>query len=174
MKMPIKKILAGSRLSSLAAPFVVAMLIGTTACAENEQGGSSIIVTDTTQIEVFKSPSCGCCGKWIDHLEESGFSATVQNSQNLNAIKTKHSIAPRYQSCHTAIVDGYVLPANVIQQFLTEKPANAIGLAVPGMPIGSPGMEMGDRHDDYDVLLLKGDGSSEVYTHISAPMRAQN
>jgi hypothetical protein len=128
-------------------------------------------------MQVFKNPSCGCCGKWVDHIESAGFSVSVEKMADLNALKTQHRIAPRYQSCHTGIVDDYVfeghIPASVIERFLQEKPEGAIGLAVPGMPVGSPGMEMGNRRDDYDVLLLKRDGSSEVYQPIRAGVVAQ-
>lgn len=121
---------------------------------------------------VYKSPDCGCCQKWIDHLQHGGFAVTGINTHDLNRVKHEHSIAPQYQSCHTGIVDGYVfeghVPAAVIQRFLQQPPADAVGLSVPGMPIGSPGMEMGGRHDDYDVLLLKKDGSSEVYQRVTA------
>ena len=120
---------------------------------------------------VYKNPQCGCCGKWIKNINDFGFSSQVDAISNISAIKAKYGIEPRYQSCHTAVVDGYAfeghIPAHVIRQFLIEKPQNVIGLSVPGMPAGSPGMEMGDRHDAYDVLLLKQDGSTEVYAHIS-------
>lgn len=92
------------------------------------------------------------------------------DSQDLNPIKEKYGISPSHQSCHTGVAGGYIfeghIPAPIIQQFLSEKPGNAIGLSVPGMPIGSPGMEMGDRIDDYDVIMIKKDGSSEVYQRI--------
>jgi len=120
---------------------------------------------------VYKNPQCGCCGKWVEHINDFGFSSQIDAISNVGSIKSKYGIEPRYRSCHTAVVDGYAfeghIPAHVIRQFLTEKPQNVIGLSVPGMPAGSPGMEMGDRHDAYDVLLLKQDGSTEVYAHIS-------
>lgn len=123
-------------------------------------------------IEVYKSPTCGCCGEWVAHINDGGFSAQTTDTDKMASIKEQLGIAPRYQSCHTGVADGYVfeghIPAHLMQRFLDEKPANAIGLAVPGMPVGSPGMEIGDRHDDYDVLLLKKDGSSEVYAHVTA------
>lgn len=131
--------------------------------------GAAVAATDIT---VFKSPDCGCCQKWIDHLQRSGFTVTGINTDNLHRVKHEHDIAPQYQSCHTGIVGGYVfeghVPAALIQRFLQQQPADALGLSVPGMPVGSPGMEVGERHDDYDVLLLKKDGSSEVYQHVSA------
>jgi len=131
--------------------------------------------TDVIYMEVFKQASCSCCGKWVDHLRGAGFDVKTRNRLNLNAIKNEFSIARPYQSCHTAVAEDYVfeghIPAALIKKFLEEKPIDALGLAVPGMPIGSPGMEMGARFDSYDVLLLKIDGSSEVYAHISAPER---
>jgi len=121
-------------------------------------------------LDVYKSETCSCCEKWISHLESEGFHATAHHPTDLNAEKIKRGIAPRFHSCHTAVsADGYVfeghIPALVIQRFLTEKPQGAIGLAAPGMPMGSPGM--GNHLDPYDVLLLKADGSSSVYTRIN-------
>jgi hypothetical protein len=147
------------------------VLLGLIACNGAESGNRSPEVAESPMIEVFKSPSCQCCGKWVDHLEASGFSTKVTSTTDLNSIKEQYAIMPRYQSCHTGVAHGYVfeghIPAAVIQQFLKEKPNNVIGLSVPGMPVGSPGMEVGERHDDYDVLLLKKDGSTEVYKHIT-------
>ena len=107
-----------------------------------------------------------------DHVEASGFEAVVHHPANLKKLKAGKGISPRYQSCHTSVSnDGYVfeghVPAHVIQRFLTDPPKNAIGLAVPGMSVGSPGMEEGDRFDPYDVLLLRTDGVSEVYVHMA-------
>lgn len=120
------------------------------------------------QMNVYKSPSCDCCNKWVDHLGENGFSSTLHHPQNLEKFKLDRGITPRYQSCHTAVSEnGYVfeghIPAEVMKRFLLEKPAGAIGLSVPGMPVGSPGMEMGERRDDYNVLLLMKDGTAQVY-----------
>ncbi|PCJ19255.1 MAG: metal-binding protein [Gammaproteobacteria bacterium] len=121
-------------------------------------------------MQIYKSPTCACCGEWVDHLTNAGFTTETHNTQNLSPIKSKYNISPRYQSCHTGVMGDYVfeghIPATIIQRFLKEKPAGAFGLTVPGMPIGSPGMEMGDRYDDYDVLLLKNDGSTEVYQQV--------
>jgi hypothetical protein len=140
------------------------------ACTDQGSDPGSEGNINVVQMEVFKQPSCECCGKWVDHLESAGFTVKTTKRMNLDAIKREFDIDPRYQSCHTGVVDGYVfeghIPASLIQQFLEEKPGNARGLAVPGMPIGSPGMEMGERYDSYDVLLLKNDGTSEVYAHI--------
>lgn len=126
-------------------------------------------------LDVYKSPTCGCCGNWIEHMQHENFAMTTHHPADLAAEKQKLGVAPRFQSCHTAVSeDGYVfeghVPAKLVQRFLKEKPAGAIGLAVPGMPEGSPGMEAGDRFSPYQVLLLKEDGTSELYASIdSAP-----
>ena len=121
-------------------------------------------------LKVYKSPTCGCCGKWVAHMEKAGFKAETIDLKDLSPIKNRFGIKLQYQSCHTGSLNGYVfeghIPAPVIKRFLAEKPSNAIGLAVPAMPIGSPGMEMGDRFDPYDVLMLKKDGTTVVYQHM--------
>ncbi|WP_299975562.1 DUF411 domain-containing protein [uncultured Pseudoteredinibacter sp.] len=164
--------------------FLVAtpLLFSIAACSEQADLSRDInsprIPSDLIVLDVYKSRTCGCCKKWIDHAEGMGIEADVHHPSDLNKIKIDQKIEPRYQSCHTAIsTDGYVfeghIPAEVIQKFLASPPKDAIGLAVPGMPVGSPGMEVGDRFDPYDVLLLKKDGSSEVYQHISKPLIAK-
>ncbi len=130
-------------------------------------------VNTAITLDVFKSPTCLCCEKWIAYLQAHGFQTTVHHPADLNQEKVARGVAPKYQSCHTAVSkNGYVfeghIPAAVIQRFLTEKPKDAIGLAVPGMPMGSPGMEMGDHFNPYDVLLLKADGSNAVYAQITS------
>ncbi len=125
-------------------------------------------------LEVFKSPTCGCCGVWIDHLKAAGFATGVHNETNMTEIKGRHGIKPGQSSCHTAVSpDGYVfeghIPAKYIKRFLAEKPANAIGLAVPGMPVGSPGMEMGDRFEPYRIVQINKDGSTTVYAEVASP-----
>ncbi len=122
-------------------------------------------------LDVFKSPSCGCCGKWVSHIEDGGLRTKIHHPDDLDLVKQELGIAPEFQSCHTGVSkEGYVfeghIPVDIMQRFLTEKPSGALGLAVPGMPMGSPGMEMGGRHDSYDVLLLMKDGTARVYQHI--------
>ncbi len=126
-------------------------------------------------MDLYKSPTCGCCGKWAEHAEDRGFSLTTHHPADLNKLKLERGIAPQYQSCHTVIsVDDYVfeghIPARFIQQFLAAPPADAIGLSVPAMPAGSPGMEMGDRFTPYQVLLLKRDGSADVFAKVNTPL----
>lgn len=117
------------------------------------------------KITVYKSPTCGCCGKWIDHLKANGFEVDSVNMKDMRLIKSMSGIAPQQASCHTAKVGGYVVeghvPAEDIKRMLSEKP-DIHGLAVPGMPMGSPGME-GPKKDAYDVLSIRHDGSTEVY-----------
>ncbi len=119
-----------------------------------------------TEITVHKSPSCGCCNKWIVHLEKAGFSVTAENSMNMSSIKRSYGVRPELNSCHTALVDGYVIeghvPANDIKRLLQERP-DVTGLAVPGMPMGSPGME-GHREDNYEVLTFKPNGETAVFS----------
>jgi len=123
-------------------------------------------------IVVYKSPSCGCCGAWVDHVEQAGFSTKIQHPNDLNTIKEQLGVSPAYQSCHTGALEGYVfeghIPAEVIQQFLVDKPKEAIGLAVPGMPLGSPGMETDSQFRPYEVRQLNKDGSSTPYAKVSA------
>ncbi len=131
--------------------------------------------THTSPIElmVYKTPTCGCCKKWISHIEDEGIIAYSKNFHNISPIKSKLGIKPNYRSCHTAVSkEGFVfeghVPAKYIQQFLSEKHSNAIGLSVPAMPVGSPGMEVSDRFMPYNILILFNDGTSEVYHKVNS------
>ena len=119
-------------------------------------------------VDVFKSPTCGCCGAWVDHLKAAGFDVRVTEVDDTAAARKRLGMPDAFGSCHTASVGGYVLeghvPAAEVKRLLGAKP-KAIGLAVPGMPVGSPGMEVGSRRDPYDVLLVARDGRSTVYAH---------
>ncbi len=135
---------------------------------------TQVVFAAGEELKVYKSPDCGCCVKWIEHMEQQGVLAQALHPVNMAAVKQHYGIKPAYRSCHTAVSEqGYVfeghVPARLVQQFLAAPPAGAIGLTVPGMPVGSPGMEMGTRFDPYQVLLLKQDGSAEVYATISQP-----
>lgn len=119
-------------------------------------------------VEVWKDPNCGCCGDWITHLEGNGFSVRIHDVGN-TAARKRLGIPEKLGSCHTALVGGYAIeghvPAREIHRLLKEKP-QAIGLTVPGMPVGSPGMDgpaYGGRLDPYDVLLITKDGSTRSY-----------
>ena len=118
-------------------------------------------------VHVWKSPTCGCCEGWVKHLEASGYQVEVENVQDVNAIKRERGIPVGAWSCHTAEVDGYLVeghvPAATIDRVLAERPQVA-GVAVPGMPMGSPGMEMpGMQADPYAVMSFTGQGRLEVY-----------
>lgn len=131
------------------------------------------VSTKLTSLDVYKSPTCGCCESWIEHLGKDDFDLAIHHPQDMLEVKNRYGIASEFQSCHTAVsTDGYVfeghVPEKFIKRFLAEKPAGAIGLAVPAMPIGSPGMEMEDRFTPYQVLLLLADGGSSVYAEIGA------
>ena len=128
------------------------------------QAGSAI------HVEVWKSPSCGCCKDWIAHMEKNGFRVTVREQGN-TAMRQRLGIPLALGSCHTALIGRYAIeghvPAQDVRRLLRDKP-DAIGLAVPGMPVGSPGMDgpaYGGRKDPYDVLLVQADGNTRVFSH---------
>ena len=152
------------------------LLWGVSACADDQETAVSASAlagqsAAGSLLSVYKSPSCGCCSDWIDHIEAAGFKTSVYHPANLNRIKADRGVGPRYGSCHTAISSkGYVfeghIPARYIRQFLADPPAAAIGLAVPAMPVGSPGMEAGERFSAYRVLLLGKDGGHSVFARV--------
>ncbi len=117
-------------------------------------------------IDVYKTAACGCCTAWVDHLKANGFKVVAHNVDDPGRVRAKFGIREQYGSCHTGVVGGYAIeghvPASSIKKLLKEKP-NASGLAVPGMPMGSPGME-GARKEAYDVLLVAKDGSAKTFT----------
>jgi hypothetical protein len=117
-------------------------------------------------ITVYKSPTCGCCTKWISHLEANGFKVNAIDTKDMYKVKKEAGLHPGLGSCHTGIVDGYTIeghvPASDIKRLLAERPA-VRGLAVPGMPMGSPGME-GPRKDRYSVLTFDGSGKTTVFS----------
>ena len=121
-------------------------------------------------VTVHKTPWCGCCAKWADHLEESGFDVVIEEHEDLAPIRSELGVPDALQSCHTGEVSGYAIeghvPATDIRRLLAEMPA-ARGLSVPGMPMGSPGMEMGGHSDAYDVILFGEDGR-QTYTSYPA------
>ncbi|GIX26144.1 MAG: metal-binding protein [Burkholderiales bacterium] len=117
------------------------------------------------EVTVYKNPHCGCCGKWVEHLRENGFQVTSRDVVDLTEIKARYGVRPRLASCHTAVVDGYVLeghvPAEAVKRLLQERPP-VKGLAVPGMPVGSPGME-GPDPQPYNVYTFDDKGEAQVY-----------
>lgn len=124
-------------------------------------------------MHVLKDPNCGCCGAWIEILRTDGFDVTVENTSwdALNRFKLSNGLPENMTSCHTGKIGGYLIEGHVpvadIRRLLDERP-DAIGLSVPGMPYGSPGMGPESEREAYDVFLLRRDGSAEVFTHYAA------
>ena len=127
--------------------------------------------TGLPRLEVFKDPNCGCCGAWVDHMRAAGFTVHVTNVDDTSAARKRLGMPDRLGGCHTATVGGYVLEGHVpsadVRKLLAAKPP-ALGLAVPGMPVGSPGMEVGARKDPYEVLLVARDGRTSVFARYPA------
>ncbi|MDJ0591785.1 MAG: DUF411 domain-containing protein [Pleurocapsa sp. MO_226.B13] len=120
-----------------------------------------------TEMTVYRSPSCGCCGVWVEHALKHGFQIKDVKTEEMEALKQQHNIPSELASCHTTIIDGYVMeghiPADDIKRFLTEKPDNIVGLVVPGMPIGTPGMEAKEIEQPFQVLAFNDRGEVEVF-----------
>lgn len=129
----------------------------------------------TESITVYHDPGCSCCHRWIEHLQQEGFEVKDIETQRLDKLKSQLGVPPQLASCHTATINGYVIeghvPAADIKRLLTERPLIS-GLSVPGMPIGSPGMEMGTRRDTYSVIEFDKVGSNRVYRNYPAPQKS--
>ena len=140
-----------------------AQLLSTTKGIQDKQTPLKSTALNAT---VYHSPDCNCCGGWIDHLKAQGFQITDFSTPDIETVKQKYNVPDNLSSCHTAIVNGYVIeghvPANDIKRLLQEKP-NVTGLSVPQMPVGTPGMEMGDRKDPFSVLSFDSKGSVAVF-----------
>ena len=124
-------------------------------------------------LNVYKESTCGCCNGWIDHMNENGYSTAFHHPVDIQKLKDEFGLRNEWRSCHTAVhKDGYYfeghIPEKFIAQFLASPPAGAMGLAVPGMPIGGPGMEMGNRFTPYDILLINKDGSHSIFASIES------
>ncbi len=156
--------------AALAAPRLVRAAPGAAGATTPAAATASTAAgTTATPVEVWKDPSCGCCHDWIEHMQAHGFSFTVHDTGN-NAVRAQLGLPQQLGSCHTALVGGYLIeghvPASDVRALLQQKP-KALGLAVPGMPVGSPGMDgavYGNRRDPYDVLLVERGGSTKVFS----------
>lgn len=117
-------------------------------------------------VSVYKTATCGCCSKWVDHMRAQGFDVKVQDVGDVGPVKVTHGVPEELSSCHTALVGGYVIeghvPADAVKRLLRERPKVA-GLAVPGMPLGSPGMEQGGRRDPYAIVSFDKAGQRKIY-----------
>ena len=146
------------RLASVFAP------IALMACAQ---------AVSASVLEVAKTPWCGCCTAWIERMQQAGFTIKVREVEDTGPVAAAAGVPANLRSCHTTMVEGYVIeghvPAEDIRRLLAERP-EAVGLAVPGMPLGSPGMEAGGRKDRFQTVLIMRDGRHKVWaTHGPAP-----
>jgi hypothetical protein len=120
-----------------------------------------------TPITVYKDPACGCCTKWVTHLQANGFAPEVHDRADMDALKDSLGVPAALRSCHTAVAARYVIeghvPAADLKRLLASKPSKTLGIAVAGMPVGSPGMEMGGRADRYDVVAFASGGTTRVF-----------
>jgi hypothetical protein len=153
-----------NRISDLLGVLALGLTLGLTlGQAEARESSSS---TQNAEITVHKTPWCGCCSDWVAHLQENGLSVTVVEQRDLTRTRASLHVPTELASCHTAEVAGYSIeghvPAGDIRRLLLERPDGVRGLAVPGMPLGSPGMEVGGRSQPYDVIAF-GDGERRVY-----------
>ncbi len=151
--MPVSKTSLVTTFRSLA---IAILVTGLAACQPQAQ---------PQEITVYKSATCGCCKKWVTHLQDNGYTVKAINVADINTIKKEQGVPGHLSSCHTALVDGYVIeghvPAADIKRLLVERPKTK-GIAVPGMPMGSPGMK-GSRKDNYNVVTFNGNGTTGVF-----------
>lgn len=117
----------------------------------------AIALDNSSAVTVFRSPTCGCCEDWVAHTKSAGFQINDNITKDMDTVKQTYGVSEALSSCHTALIDGYVIeghvPATDVQRLLAEKP-DVVGITAPGMPMGSPGMEMGDRVDSYTVYAF--------------------
>lgn len=148
------------------------LVLGAAVVGYNLQASEPLVVETaqaTSEITVYKSPNCGCCADWVEHLEKNGFAVQIESVENLQAIKSEYGVPREMMSCHTAVIDGLVVeghvPASDVKAYLANPTAGfgeeTVGLSVPGMPHGTPGMETG-RKDSYAVLAFTADGDTET------------
>ena len=153
----------------------LALLGAVAACADTEPANRDAsaarleaTASDLPTVLVYKTPSCGCCNGWVEHLEAAGFTVDARNVTDLMSVKRDAGVPVAMSSCHTALIDGYVVeghvPVEQVKRLLDERPEIS-GIAVPGMPVGSPGME-GPNPQSYQVLAFGSDGSTGVYAEI--------
>ncbi len=151
----------------MAITFTIAIaMLGILASTAPTSVAVSTQLTNAANVSVYRSPDCNCCGDWIDHLQTQGFTVQDFPTPDIEAVKQKYHVPNDLASCHTAIVNGYVIeghvPANDIQHLLQEKP-NVSGLSVPQMPVGTPGMEIGNQKDPFKVFSFDPQHSIVVF-----------
>lgn len=136
--------------------------------------GTQSTILQNVSATVYKDANCGCCKEWVGYAEGHGLNATAHNVEDLSLFKERYSVPQQMRSCHTTVTtNGYVfeghVPAKHMAQFLKNPPSEAIGLAVPSMPVGSPGMEYEGKFMPYKVMQLNKDGSTQIYAAIESP-----
>lgn len=140
----------------------VALMAGAGVVAAQRAAGAQALPA----VKVFKDPNCGCCSLWVTHMQQAGFPVTAENRPDMPALRVQHGVPQHVQSCHTAVVDGFVVeghvPADDVKRLLKTRPA-VTGIAVPGMPVGSPGMEQGSVRHAYSVLTFDQAGRTTVF-----------
>ena len=128
---------------------------------------SVAFAAEKDKVEVYKSPACGCCSQWVEHMQKNGFAVEIHNVRNVTPFRERFGVPESVASCHTAVVGGYAIeghvPAGDVKRLLREKP-KAVGIAVPGMVQGSPGMEQGSGKDPYNVVLFNARGRTTVFS----------
>ena len=149
----------------------LSLLIFTLALSAESSQLNTQMTNPLMELIVHKTPTCGCCKMWVNHMENNGFAINTQDHQSLLKIKNNLKIEPQFRSCHTAVSsEGYFfeghIPGKYVSKFLKESDPKAIGLSVPGMPLGSPGMEVEGRFTPYDVLIHFRDGTTKVYAEV--------
>ncbi|PSN15252.1 metal-binding protein [filamentous cyanobacterium CCT1] len=145
---------------------VVAIALLTAFTAPAPAAASDSVHPSLPELMVYRSPTCRCCGHWVDHMKAAGFEVQDVVTEVMAAIKAQYGVPEALASCHTALVDDYVIeghvPATDVQRLLSEEP-DVLGIAAPGMPVGSPGMEMGDRVDSYTVVSFTQAGDTAPF-----------
>ena len=154
---------------AVAAGVVAAVWVAVVALNGKSPGGPEPVASappGAGDVVVYKSPTCGCCDGWIEHVRAAGFRVVPRDTSDVGAVKRRLGVLPTLESCHTAVVAGYVVeghvPADVIERLLEERPA-IVGVAVAGMPAGSPGMEAAQPHVGYDVVAFDAQGRTWVF-----------
>lgn len=144
--------------------YIACVLLGINFSAISEESKKII---EPIEVEVYRSPSCSCCSKWLDHLRENEFKVKDNLIGDVQKIKDKYGVSAEMASCHTALVGGYVVeghvPAADIKKLLKLKP-EVVGISVPGMPVGTPGMEVGSKKDDYNVVSFDKNKSVQIFS----------
>lgn len=156
---------------TIAIGLTLASLAGPLQAAQSAWDKAAPALAKPVEMTVYRSPTCGCCGKWVDHIKKNGFAVKDIVTDDMDKLKSERGVPKELQSCHTALVGGYVVeghvPATDVADMLKRKP-QTVGLTAPGMPMGSPGMEMGGAKAPFDVLEFDKNGKTQVFHDHSA------